>query len=475
MSLQIKSNGTYAPLLGVYQKQFGTYFPANALYVKEGGVWVSQGYSWNNGPVVSALVPIGSSTTLYAMDSGGATGINQIQNVRQRFCEMSMDLPVITSGFALDGGNCQTGRNSIDAALVNINAVGIAAKGVTLGFPINLGNNDIIGYRYDSTTFTTDNPGLDNTVNAWPVATQAVKAAMIVNLTYIVNAIYASGHQPMLGTVNPRGGRAVFEAFKRWNDNLYKPLIASLCPQWVNTDGNPVYDMENLYWYWVPSTYSDAVWYDIDGTHPSAIAMDKIQRYLAQSWGRYARAPRLTNQTHSVIFSFSGNYLYNRAGLNQITTSPSPLTRSASQTNLLSRRGVVKPGTSLTLVSPTSATIYYSASTKGNVGDFSVSLSNHYIQLGLTYSYSALVLTYSEGVASAGKAGTVKITGSANAGNTWNFGYEVQGVSKYLSPTAAGPQILEFSATLDSNGSVIINLLRGAGAFGISGVEFIFD
>lgn len=475
MTLQIKSNGVYSNLLGMYQKQYGTYFPANNIYVKDNGVYVSQGYSWNNGPIVNALVPIGSSTTLYAMDSGGTTNINQIQNVRQRFCEMSMDLPVITSGFALDGGNCQTGRNSIDAALVNINAVGIAAKGVVLGFPINLGNNDIIGYRYDSTTFTTDNPALDTTVNAWPIATQAVKDTMIANLTYIVNAITTAGHQPMLGTVNPRGGRAVFQAFKRWNDLLYKPLIASLCPQWINTDGDPVYDMEALYWYNVPAFYTDAVWYVADGTHPSEIAMDKIQRYLAQSWGRYARAPRLTNQTHSVIFAFSGSYLYNRAGLNQITTSPSPLTRSTSQTGLLSRRGVAKPNTSLTFVSPTAAAIYYGSSTKGNVGDFSISTSNHYIQLGLTYSYYPLTLTYSEGITYAGKSGTVIITASANSTSTWVFGYNVQGVTKYITPATAGVQSQTFAATLDSNGSVIINLVVGTGAYGISGVEFIFD
>ena len=101
--------------------------------------------------------------------------------------------------------------------------------------------------------------------------------------------------------------------------------------------------------------------------------------------------------------------------------------------------------------------------------------SNHYIQLGLTYSYYPLTVTYSEGSALAGKTGTVIITASANSTSTWVFGYNVQGVTKYITPATAGVQSQTFAATLDSNGSVIINLVVGTGAYGISGVEFIFD
>jgi hypothetical protein len=479
MSMLIKAQGEYSPIATIYQKQFGTYFPANGIYVKIDGEYTSQGYSWNNGPIIDAIIPIGSSTTLYALVTGGNYG-NQVQTVRQRFCEMSMDLPVVSSGFSLDGGNTQTGRNSIDSALSNINAAGIAAKGIKLGFPINLGNNDIVGYRYSNTTYSypegsvTDN-SIANTVNSWPVATQEKKDLMIQNLTYIVNAIYASGHEPMLGTVNPRGGRAVFEAFREWNDNLYKPLIQQLCPQWVNTDGDPVYDMEDLYWKWVPSTYTDAEWYDSDGTHPSPIAMDKVQRYLAQSWGRYARAPRLTNQTRSIIFVFSSTYVHDRGGINQLITNPSPLVRQNNQFDLIDRRGNVKLGSSINLFSPSNAIIYYGGADKGNLGDYTISLNSRYVQGSLTYSYSPLTLVYSEGVQSAGKTGIVKISASSNVSSTWRFGYEVQGVSKYINPTLPGPQIVEFTATLDASGSVTVNLLREAGAWGISGAEFIFD
>lgn len=445
MVIQVKKNGAYADVAGVFVKKNGVYSAAAGVYAKVAGAYVNVGKAK---PAIDYLMLVGSSTTYESYAQHTQYGRME-QAGRSAMIAAGIDVPVICK--AVGGSTIANLDSNINTYLSSL--VGVSGKKV--GVLINIGSNDIGITSYESTA-------------------PATRDAMGAGLDSIISKILAAGHTPILGTVHSRYGYQ--SAYDSWAVNLYRPKALAKTPDWCKS-GLPIFDYCQLYAshqndadtlstsgasiLTTPDGISD--WWQSDSTHPllgAAGYRNYTSTVLAQN-ATCKASP--TKESFIVGWVVSAAYV---GGINILTTS------NATTTNLYNNKGQQVTGTSLTV----SGAAGIGGTTRAGVGSPDVGIGNNEIQRGYLYSTpGAHTITFNGGAAYANKTGTARFTfNTSNTGRVSRF--TIGGASVDLNGSAAGLQVATLPFTADASGIVTVTVSVASGTYAsINGMELEFN
>jgi lysophospholipase L1-like esterase len=445
MTVKLKESGTYKELKAVYQKYSGSYYVATGTWYKSASQYLPLGIIYENFDYIAIS---GSSTSAFTYVGEASLG-SQVHKARQEYCADGIDLPILTNT-AISGSNCATLNAAFDAALVDMAAQEIIAKGKRIGFVLNIGSNDV-----GQTPFA-DMP-------------QATKDGMAADITSIVNKIKAVGGVPIVGTVNPR--KPVFSIYREWNDLFFIPLARQLTPDYVplvNGVPTPMYDLMGLYER-EASLYPD--WYNPDNVHPGESGVQGIRRYTAKQFRLSASVPKLVRKRSVIIGTiFQGNPNNNFGGLNFVQNSVQSIS------NLVDREGNVLNGSTFVSTHTNVGT-----SARGNRGDWTVGWEHPSVQSAYAFTSNSVshTCTLNLGSSFANKTGTLLITYNVknNRESKFTSNGNVVYLNGFMNGAATGVIHVSVPFTTDSNGSHTLLVEKGTveNFAAWSGLEYVFD
>lgn len=404
---------------------FGGKFAAAQTSPKRGGVAL---------PQLDYLLWLGSSTPYETSQVNTVLG-RQEQRLRAAFCTAGIDVPVVSR--AVGGQTIGSLLTALSGYLTGMgNAV---ANGKKVGVLVNIGANDIAITDYDDMA-------------------PATRAAMLANLNSIIDQILAAGMEPIIATSNSRNGYTAL--YEEWADKLYRPLIASRCPQWFK-GGLAVFDYCRLY------TDNAAVpnWWQGDNVHPQA-ATAPYQAYSANALKGNAKCKAApTKERYIFAWTASTEYF---GGFNMATGAASG---SFAAGSVVDTKGVLNAAASLSWSNASGA----SSGARGNSGVWDVSLANHRIQsASLSSNNLTIAITAGFGAGKASASGTLRVTGNSN-----QAGRQIKvtvGAQNVVLPVSTGIPIAELPFTLDASGNLTITVApQSPSTFAnVSGLEFEF-
>lgn len=386
-------------------------------------------------PKIDYLLWLGSSTPVETSRTNTVLG-RQEQKLRAAMCAAGIDVPVISR--AVGGQTLSTCLTDLPAALTYMgNAV---ANGKKVGVLVNIGNNDIGQTDYDAMA-------------------PATRDTMLTSLNSIIDQITAAGMIPIIATSHSRNGYTAL--YEEWADKLYRPLIASRCPQWFK-GGLAVFDYCRLY------TDNAAVpnWWQGDNVHPQA-ATAPYQAYSANALKGNAKCKTAPDKER-YIFTWTASTEY-FGGFNMRTGAASGTFASGT---VVDTKGVPNAAASLSWSNASGA----SGGARGNSGVWEVGLANHRIQSASLYANNLTIsITAGFGAGKASASGTLRVTGNSN-----QSGRQIRitvGAQNAILPVSTGIPIAELPFTLDASGNLTITVApQSPSTFAnVSGLEFEFN
>lgn len=385
-------------------------------------------------PVIDYILWLGSSTPYETSQVNTVLG-RQEQPLRAKFCAAGIDVPVIPRAVAGRRISDQDTGMAADIAYMG-NAV---ANGKKVGVLVNIGSNDIITTDYD------DMP-------------PATRDAMLAGLNSIIDKIEGAGMLPLIAVPHSRQGYSAI--YEEWADKMFRPLIASRCPQWFKS-GLGVFDYCRLY----TDNVGTANWFQGDGIHPNA-ATPVYQEYSATQLKAAAKC-KAAPAKERYIFGWptAADYV---GGINQMVGAVSGTFAAGT---VRDTKGVINASATLSW-----SNAQASLASRGNSGAWDVDLTNHRLQMTNLYKTGGTItLTAGFGAGYAGRTGTLRVT--ANSSSTPRLTKFTVGAQSTIINASTGIQIGSIPFALDGSGNMTITAAPEAPSTiaNVSGLEIEFD